>query len=98
MSSSGSDPAHRKPTHLTNSPAFDHGIAWAPDGQKIIFASDRNGHEDLYLLEADDKEHPKLVEANQFKVRQLTDTPDAEIGVSFAPDGKRVAFIRAGMA
>ena len=83
-------------TRLTRSPAFDHGVAWSPDSQKIIFASDRNGHEDLYLLEADDKEHPRLVEAQKFKVKQLTDTPEAEFGVGFSPDGKIVTFLRAG--
>jgi tricorn protease len=85
-----------KATRLTESTALDHGIAWSPDSRKIIFASDRNGQEDLYLLEADDPEHSKFVEAQKFKVKQLTNTPEAEIGVNFSPDGKRVAFLRAG--
>jgi tricorn protease len=85
-----------KATRLTDSPAFDHGIAWSQDGKKIIFGSDRNGHEDLYLLEPDDPEHAELTKANKFKVKQITFTPDEEVGVSFAPDGKRVGFIRAG--
>ncbi|MGE3807505.1 MAG: S41 family peptidase [Gemmataceae bacterium] len=85
-----------KATRLTDSPAFDHNIAWSPDSKKIIFASDRNGHEDLYLLEPDDPEHPELVKAHRFKASQLTSTPEAEFGVSFSPDGKRVAFLRAG--
>jgi tricorn protease len=86
----------REPIRLTESPAFDHGMTWSPDGQKIIFASDRGGHEDLYLLEPNDPEHPKLVEAHQFKVTQLTHTPEAEFAAAFAPDGKHVAYIRAG--
>ncbi len=85
-----------KSTRLTESAGFDHGIAWAPDGQRIIFASDRNGFEDLYLLEPDDVDHPKLAEAQKFKTTRLTDTIEAEIGVNFAPDGKRVAFLRGG--
>lgn len=85
-----------KATRLTDSPAFDHNIAWSPDSKKIIFASDRNGHEDLYLLEPDDPEHPELVKAHKFKTTQLTNTPEAEFGVSFSPDGKRVVFIQAG--
>jgi len=36
------------------------------------------------------------VEAHKFKVTRLTDTPEAEFGVSYAPDGKRVAFLRSG--
>ncbi len=86
-----------KATRLTDKPSYDHGIAWAPsDGKKIVFASDRDGQEDLYLLESNDPDHPKLVEAHQFKVTRLTNTPEAEIGAGFAPDGKRLAFIRSG--
>jgi tricorn protease len=85
-----------KATRLTNSPAYDHSITWSPDGQKIIFASDRNGHEDLYLLEPNDPDHLKLVEAHRFKTTQLTNTPEPEMGITFTPDGKKVGFLRAG--
>jgi tricorn protease len=85
-----------KAIRLTDSPAYDHGIAWSPDSKKIIFTSDRSGQEDLYLLEADDPEQHDFVSAHKFKVRQLTNTPEPEIGVSFSPDGKKVSFLRAG--
>lgn len=86
-----------KPTRLTDHPAFDHGIAWSPDSTKLVFASDRDGQEDLYLLEPDDPEHPELTKAHKFKVKRLTTTPDPEIGTSFAPgDGRVIAFLRAG--
>ena len=41
-------------TRLTESDAYDHGIAWEPDGKKLVFVSDRDGQDDLYLLESDD--------------------------------------------
>jgi tricorn protease len=85
-----------KVVQMTDGAFNDHNAAWAPDSSKIIFISDRKGHEDLYLLEADDTEHPKFTEAHRFKIKQLTDTRDAEMGVSFAPNGRRVAFMRAG--
>jgi tricorn protease len=85
-----------RPVQMTHGPSNDHGMAWSPDGNKIIFLSDRHGHDDLYLLEQDDPDHPKLAEAHRFKVTRLTDTRDAESGVSFSPDGKRVAFLRGG--
>ncbi|MBI2806372.1 MAG: PD40 domain-containing protein [Planctomycetes bacterium] len=81
---------------LTHSPAFDHGLAWSPDGKRLLFVSDRNGHQDIYSLEANDPDHPDFVRAHRYQVKQLTDTPQKEIGVSFSPDGKRVAFVRAG--
>ena len=41
-------------------------------------------------------DHPQLINAHQFKTTQLTKGSDAAMGLSFAPDGKRVAFIQAG--
>src|SRR5262249_54574801 len=76
--------------------AFDHGIAWSPDAKRILFLSDRGGHEDIYLLEPDDPDHPDMINAHRYKVKQITDTPEAELGVSFSPDGNRAAFVRAG--
>ncbi len=85
-----------KATRMTESPAYDHAPAWSPDGKKIIFASDRSGVEDLYLLQPDDPEHPELTKAHKFKTTQLTKSDDAESGVSFSPKGDAVAFLRAG--
>jgi len=85
-----------KATRLTDHPAFDHGVSWSPDGKKLIFVSDRNGRENLYQLDPDDAEHPELTAAHRFKVKQLTDSKDAVAGVSFAPDGKKIAFVRGG--
>ena len=85
-----------KATRLTDHPAYDHAAVWAPDGKSILFISDRSGHEDVYELTPDDPEHPELTKAHKFKVKQLTKSDDAEAGISFAPDGKKVAFLRAG--
>jgi tricorn protease len=72
-----------KARRLTDSPAFDHGIAWSPDSKKMLFLSDRGGNEDIYLLEPDDPDHPDLTTAHRFKVKQLTNTPEAEVGITF---------------
>ncbi len=87
-----------KPVRMTTSYANNHGMAWSPDMSKIIFLSDRDrdGFENLFLLEADDPEHPKLIDAHRFKTTRLSNTRQAAEGVSFAPDGKRVAFMRGG--
>ncbi len=92
-----------KAKRLTETPAFDHSPYWSPDGQKIVFVSDRGAddaergkHDDVYVVESNDTEHPKLAEAHSFKTTRLTSTPDPESGVSFLPDGKRIAFLRNG--
>ncbi len=89
-------PGGGKATRLTEDPAFDHGLSWSPDGKKIVFASDRGGHEDLYLLEADDPVTTDLTKAHRFRVKQLTKTSEAESEATFSADGKRIAFLKAG--
>jgi tricorn protease len=85
------DPSDER--HLTSN---NHGLSWSRDMRKLLFISDRNGYDDLYLLESDDPDHAKLTEAHKFKTKQLTNTPEAEAGGSFSPDGRRIAFLRAG--
>jgi tricorn protease len=85
-----------KATRLTDSPAFDHAPAFSPDGKKLLFLSDRTGHEDIYLLEADDPEHSDFTRAHKFKVEQLTSTPEGEVAPTFSPKGDRIAFLRSG--
>jgi tricorn protease len=89
-------PAGGKATRLTEHAFADSNPAWAPDGKKIIFSSDRSGSIDLYLLEHDDAEHPELTKAHKFKATRLTNTASEEIGATFSPKGDRVAFIREG--
>src|SRR4029450_9514733 len=83
-------------TALTDAPPFDHAASFSPDGKSIIFLSDRTGHEDIYLLEPDDVEHPELLKAHKFKTKRLTGTPAAESMPTFSPKGDRIAFLRSG--
>ena len=38
---------------LTNDPAEDEYPAWSPDGQQIVFSSNRDGNEEIYVMDAD---------------------------------------------
>jgi tricorn protease len=85
-----------KANRLTDTPGVEHGLAFSPDNKKLLFVSDRNGYEDLYLLESDDPDTSDLTRATKFKTKALTNTPEPEMGASFTSDGSRVAFIRGG--
>jgi tricorn protease len=89
-------PGGGKATRLTEHAFADSNPSWSPDGKKILFASDRSGHTDLYLLESDDPDHPELTRAHKFKTKRLTDAPGEEVGASFSPKGDKIAFVREG--
>jgi tricorn protease len=89
-------PSGGKATRLTEHAFADSHPAWAPDGKKILFASDRNGTTDLYLLEQDDAEHPDITKAHKFKTTRLTNTTSEESAATFSPKGDKIAFLREG--
>jgi TolB protein len=47
------DPATDDATNLTNSPEDEFDPAFSPDGKKIAFQSDRDGNEDIFIMNAD---------------------------------------------
>jgi len=85
-----------KANRITDTPAVEHSVSWSPDNKKLLFVSDRDGYEDLYVLESDDPDTNDLTRATKFKSKAVTNTPEAEVAASFTPDGNRIAFIRGG--
>lgn len=76
-------------SNLTNNPARDWDPAWSPTGDRIIFNTDRDGHDTLYVMSADGSNTGPL-----FSVDTHND-----YDASWSPDGKRIVFAsdRAGM-
>lgn len=71
-------------SQLTHEATEEGYASWSPDGNTIVFASDRlqaSGETDLYLMNADGE-----------NVRRITDHPAKDEYPFFSPDGKYIYF------
>lgn len=68
-------------TQLTSDPADDVQPRFSPDGQKLVFCSNRTGNWDIWTVNLDGT-----------GLTQLTHDRADEIAPCWAPDGTRVAF------
>jgi TolB protein len=74
--------AEGKPmTALTGGLARDRQPAYSPDGDRVIFSSNRSGNLDLWA-----------VDRRSGALHQLTDDPANDLDPAFTPDGKRVLW------
>ena len=67
---------------LTTSPGYDAECSWSPDGNRLLFVSDRDGDADIYVADGDDGGN----------VRQLTNAPGYDGGPFFSPDGHWICY------
>jgi Tol biopolymer transport system component len=60
----------------------NHAPAWSPDGQKIAFASVRDGNQEIYVMNADGSGQ-----------RRLTRNMAGDYLPAWSPDGRKIAFV-----
>ena len=74
---------------LTNNPDRDFHPSWSPDGKRIAFMSDRDGHVnahgfpsyEIYVMDVDGG-----------NPQNLTNDPNNDASPAWSPDGKRIVF------
>jgi len=71
----------REVTQLTDNPAIDDYPVWSRDGRSIAFVSDRDGNNEIYIMNADGT-----------NPRNLTNHPAFDISPAWSPDGQQIAF------
>lgn len=71
------------PRPLTFDPALDYNAVFSPDGQWVVFTSERTGNADLYALYLGEDRPPV----------PLTKHKALDDAACFSPDGKQLAFV-----
>jgi tricorn protease len=79
---------------VTDDPARDRSIDWSPDGERLVFVSDRSGNREIYEVQSADEAEKRLGKTLRLETRALTETPENESSPRFSPDGTRLAFVR----
>jgi Tol biopolymer transport system component len=75
-----------KATRLTEGLPFDVQPRWSPDGRQIVFVSDKDGSDDVWVMDADGK-----------NLKQVTRTDRTQfISPEWTPDGKYIVVSRNG--
>jgi len=69
-------------TRLTVDAAPDEAPVWTPDGERVVFASTRQGPMNLFAQAAD----------GTGMVERLTDSPNPQLPSAFSPDGRALVF------
>jgi Tol biopolymer transport system component len=75
------DPDGSNLRRLTDESGYDAECAYSPDGERIVFTSQRDGDLEIYVMDADG--------SNQ---RRLTDGKGYDGGPFFSPDGKTILY------
>jgi tricorn protease len=88
-----SDQAQKRAINLTQHPYRDRDVQWLSD-TTLIFASDRAGQYDLYLLRTSDPQQTDLYQTLKRETIRLTETEGDERSPLVSPDGKQVAYVR----
>ena len=75
-------------TRFTFDKSLETEQVWSPDGQYLIFSSDRQGIDNLYRKRAD----------GSGEIERLTEAEVAAVGVVVVADGRYVVYIAQGAA
>lgn len=68
-------------TVLAASAEYDHQVAWSADGTRLVFERDFESSSSIFMMNADGS-----------AVTRLTTGPFFDVGPTFSPDGRYIAF------
>ncbi len=87
------DKKKSRTVNLSNHPFMDSNVSWLTDN-KLLFTSDRNGVQNIFMVLSDDKDEKNLFKTLKRKIIQITNTKVIESDLMISPDKKKLAFLR----
>ncbi len=76
------------PINLTSGAYNEHSLDWSPDGEQIVFVSDRSSNPD-YTYQND----LWTVHIKAKEITRLTDSPYPAFSPQWSPDGKHISYL-----
>jgi tricorn protease len=83
----------REPRQVTATPEEERSPVFAPDGEGILFVSDKDGQSDIYKAARADKQR-YWWQNERFNLERLTNDAEIESNLKWSPEGSLVAFIK----
>ncbi len=87
------DKDNKRTVNISKSSYRDRMPLWLNDSA-LVFVSDRDGQNDLYLLKSDDAKESNILKTLKHEVIRLTETKENEQDPILSPNGKSIAYNR----
>lgn len=78
---------------ITNTPEAERFVTWGPEGNSVVYSSERNGNWSIYKTERVRKEEPFFFAATLIKETSVLENGKDNYLPKYSPDGKKMAFI-----
>lgn len=78
---------------ITNTPEQERSVSFSPDGNAILYASERNGSWNIYQTKKVRKEEKYFFNATLLEEEAILESEEETFQPKYSPDGKEVAFL-----
>lgn len=80
---------------ITHTPQAERQISWSPDGEKLLYTSERDGHWNIYTARKANSDEPNFENSTVIIEEALFPSDDTieRTFASYSPDGKKLAYI-----
>lgn len=87
------DTKYKTTRRITDTPAQERTVDFAPDGRTLVYDSDRDGYWQLFTATIKNPAEKQFAYASEIEEQPLYKCATAAQQPQFSPDGKKVAFL-----